>query len=83
MITLRVRDVKHVRQSHQAASWLARLGSDGFLDPRIVVNRSEGRGYPEGRGSGLDCAVDVWGLGHGVRVEDDGNAGQVRRDFLE
>jgi hypothetical protein len=50
-------DVKRVWQTHQAASWLACLGGDGFFDRRVVMHRSERYRHPEGRGGGLDFAV--------------------------
>ena len=75
--------VKTVRQTDQAASRLARLGGDGFLDRRVVVHRSKRHRHPEGRGGGLDRAVEQWGVRRGVRVEDDGDPRDTRRDLLE
>src|SRR6266446_830512 len=73
--------VKTVRQTDQAASWLARVGCYGFLDPRVVVHRSQRRRHPDGRGDGLDRALEQWR--GGVRVEDDGDPRNAWRDLLE
>jgi hypothetical protein len=51
-----MRDVEAVRQTDQTASGLARLGSDYFVDRRVVLHWSECRRHPEGPGS-CDLAV--------------------------
>src|SRR5438874_2349978 len=74
-----------VWQSDQAASRLARLSSDGIFDRRVIAHRSKRDRYPKRRGGGLYRATeqgDIW-PGGGVRVEDDGNPRDSRRDLLE
>ena len=75
--------VKSVRQNDQTAARLARLGGDGFFNRRVVVHRSKRHCHPEGRGGGLDRAVEQWGVRRGVRVEDDGDPRDTWRDLLE
>ena len=74
---------KRVRQNDQAAARLARLSGDGFLDPRVVVHRSKRHRDPERQGGGFDLAVEQWGERRGVRVEDDGDPRDTRRDLFE
>ena len=70
-----------LRQIDYASAWLPRLDGDGFLDPRIVVHRSNGDRHPEGRGSSFDRTVVQRGERRGIGVEDDGDPGG--RDLLE
>src|SRR6516162_2210682 len=76
-------DVKTVRQSDQAASRLARLGGDRFLDRRVVVDRSQRRCHPQGPG-GRDHGIERKGeTQEHVRVKDDGDPRDVWRDLFE
>ena len=50
-------NVKAIRKSDQAASRLAGLGGDGFLDLCVVMNRSKRCRYPERRGGSLNRAI--------------------------
>src|SRR6516225_3331703 len=76
-------NVETVRQADQAAAWLARLGGDGFFDPRIIVHQSKRDGHPERRGGGLDRAAEECDRRRSIRVENDGDPGDTRRDLLE
>src|SRR6266851_10225824 len=74
---------KTLRQIDQAASRLARLNGDGFLDRRVVTHRSKRHRHSEGRRGGLDRTVVQWGERRGVRVEDDRDPRDTRRGLLE
>src|SRR6516225_2113717 len=78
-----MRNVETVRQTDHAASRLARQGGDSFFDPRVVVNRSKRHGHPERRAGGLDRAAEECDRRRSIRVENDGDPGDTRRDLLQ
>jgi hypothetical protein len=73
---------KTVRQTYQAATGLARLHGDGFLDRHVIVHWSRCHSNPQGPASGFDPTVEKC-VGRGIRVEYGSDPRQARRDLLE
>src|SRR6266481_7782039 len=75
-------DGKTTRHFDQTATRLARLGGNGCLYPSVVMYLSERHGHPEGRSGCRDGGVEHCG-GRCVRVKDDGDPRDPRRNLLE